>query len=893
MSSLRRLINLLRSNRHSRDLDRELRFHIAERTDDLVAAGMNRALAELEARRRFGNYAGQKERARDVDLLVWLASFADDVRYALRSMRHNPALTIVAVLSLGLGIGANAAIFTLIDAVMLRALPVSHPEALRQLTMGERGQVFTNPIWEEVRDHQTVFRSLFAYGNTTVNLSGVGEEHPAIGGLVSGGFFPGLGLAPAAGRLLGPADDVRGCPAIADLSYGFWQSRFGGDPAVVGKVVELSGHPFSVVGVAPRSFSGLVVGYATQIFMPLCAEAVLRGKGSSLDRRSTWWLYVMGRPKAGLTDVQARAGMLSIAAGVFEATLPPNWRTEDQQQYLRTAFDLAPAARGLSYLRRQYRTALIALMVIAALVLVIACANVANLLLARAAARQREMAVRVAIGAGRGRIVRQLLTESVALSAAGSLLGLVLARWGARALVALLSPSDSPIFLDLSVDGRVVAFGIGVAALTGLAFGLLPAWRAARVPPSGALKANARGTIEGGGRGAMSASRTLVMAQIAVSLTLVVGAGLLLGSFRALATADLGFRPDDVLLANIYRPGTRTNDALLSLQRATLARLRATPGVASASLSNMTPVGGSTWNDELIVPGYASKSPDDAVSWMNSVSDGYFATVGTPILAGRDFGETDRPTSERVAIVSEAMALQYFKTRDVLGREFRVRQGNGESQSVQIVGLVKDSKYQSVREKPQPIVYFAMSQDTALSTRTNVEVRAPGGAAAIEPAIKAALAEIEPKTTEAFVTFSTQIADSMKQEQLLAVLSALFGGLALLLAMLGLYGVVSYNVARRRGEIGIRMALGAGQRRVAGMVMREVGTMVIVGLVVGTGLAMGSTRLLSSFLFGLGATDRTTFGAAMALLATVALLAAYLPARRAAHTDPMDALREE
>ena len=893
MSWLRRLRNHFRSNRHSRDLDRELQFHLAERADDLVAAGLTRSLAEREARRRFGNYAGQKERARDIDVFVWLASFADDVRYALRSMRHNPALTIVAMLSLGLGIGANAAIFTLIDAVMLRSLPVRHPEELVQLTMGERGQVFTNPIWEQVRDHQTVFRALFAYGNTTVNLSAVGEDHPAIGGLVSGGFFPGLGLQPAAGRLFGPSDDFRGCPAIADLSYGFWQSHFGGDPAVVGKVVELSGHPFGVVGVAPRSFSGLVVGYATQIFMPLCAEAVLRGKGSALDRRSTWWMYVMGRPKAGLSDGQVTAGLQSIAPGVFQATLPPQWRVTDEQNYLRTTFGVAPAARGLSSLRQQYKTALIALMVIAGLVLIIACANVANLLLARAAARQREMAVRVAIGAGRGRIVRQLLTESIALSAAGSILGLLFARWGARTLVAMLSPSGTPIFLDLSVDGRVLGFGIAVAAATGLAFGLAPAWRAARVPPSSALKANARGTREGGGRGFLSAGKALVIAQIAVSLTLVIGAGLLLSTFHTLARLDLGFEPDNVLLANISQPGTRTNDALLVLHRETLARLRALPGVASASLSDLTPLAGHTWNEEMIVPGYAPKSPDDAVSWFNSVSDGYFKTMDTPILAGRDFGEGDRPTSQRVAIVNEAMARQFFKTVDVLGRQFQMQEGKHDSPLIQIVGLVKDAKYQSLRETPQPTVYLALSQDTALSTRTTVELRAAAGTIAVESTVRAALADVEPRTTEAFVTFSTQIADSMKQEQLLAVLSALFGGLALLLAVLGLYGVVSYNVARRRGEIGIRMALGAGQRRVARMVMGEVGLMVVVGLVVGTGLAMGSTRFLSSFLFGLGATDLATFGTAMGLLAVVALFAAYLPARRAARIDPMDALREE
>ena len=892
MSWLRRIRNLFRSDRHSRDLDRELQFHIAERADELAAAGMDRASAEREARRRFGNYAGQKERARDADIITWLGSFADDVRYAIRSMRHNRVLSLVAILSLGLGIGANAAIFTLIDAVMLRALPVSHPDELVHVELGDGGNVFTNPIWEQVRDHQTGFRSLFAYASTEFNLVATGEARPALGSFVSGGFFPGLGVYSAAGRVLGPADDYRGCPPVAVLSYGFWQSEYGGDASIVGRTVQLSAHPFTVVGVAASGFSGIRVGSATQIFAPLCSEAVLRGARSSLDRRSTWWIRVMGRERLGLTDAQVVAGLNAIAPGVFEATLPQGWDTKGQADYLKTRFSTEPAARGFSGLR-VYQAPLIALMVIAGLVLLIACANVANLLLARAAARQREMAVRVAIGAGRSRIVRQLLTESVALSTAGAVLGLVMARWGSRALVAFLSSQETPIFLDLSLDRRMLAFGIGIAVVTGLAFGLVPAWRAARVAPSGALKTGGRATLEGGGRGRLSLNRALVVAQLAVSLTLVVGAGLLLGTFRKLESVDLGFQPANVLLAGINQPGARSNEALIALHRETLDRLRAVPGVASASLSNLTPVGSSEWNDVLLVPGRTAKSQDDQLAWFNSVSDGYFSTTGTPIIAGRDFNDADRPTSQLVAIVNQAMAAKFFTTRDVLGRQFTVKQGNGQRRPIEIVGLVANAKYESLREDPQPTVYLSIGQDSVLSTRVSVELRATGAAASIEPAVKAALAEIEPHTAESFITFSTQIADRMKQEQLLAVLSSLFGGLALLLARLGLYGIVAYGVARRRGEFGIRMALGAGQRRVAGMVMGEVSVMVVIGVAVGIGLAAGTTRLLASLLFGLDATNPAIFAGATAVLAVVALVAAYVPARRASRIDPMEALREE
>ncbi len=385
----------------------------------------------------------------------------------------------------------------------------------------------------------------------------------------------------------------------------------------------------------------------------------------------------------------------------------------------------------------------------------------------------------------------------------------------------------------------------------------------------------------------------LVMAQIAVSLTLLVGAGLLLATFRALATQDLGFRPQRILVATIDQKGDRSPDALHALQRQTLARLRAIPGMEAASLSVLTPLGGMQWNEDMIVPGYTAKSEEDDLSWFNEVSDGYFGTMGTPIVAGRDFNSGDRPASQRVAIVNEAMALQFFKTRDVLGRRFRMQEGNRQSPELRIVGLAKDAKYQSLRETPQPTVYLAMSQDSAPSTNVRVVARAGGSATSVESAIKGALGEVEPRTTESFVVFTTQIADSMKQETLLAMLSAVFGGLALFLAMLGLYGVMSYNVARRRSEIGIRMALGAGQHRVARMVMGEVSVMVVVGLLVGTGLALGTTRLLSSFLYGLRATDPRVLAAAMAVLSAVAFVAAYLPALRAAHIDPMDALREE
>ncbi len=893
MSWIRRLRNFARSDRHSRELDRELRFHIAERADDLVARGMAPSAAESEARRRFGNYAAQKERARDVDLFAWLASFADDVRYAARSMRHNAGVTLVAVLSLGLGIGANTAIFTLIDSVILRSLPVSHPEELVQVTMDSLGSVFTNPIWEAMRDHQTAFSGVFAYAPNKYSLNTVGEDRPVVGNAVSGNYFATLGLRPALGRLLTVADDQRGCAPVAVIGYGFWQTEYGGNADVIAKTVALNGHPFQIVGVAPEGFSGVDVGQAPQLFVPICSADITAGKSSPLDRRSSWWLSIIGRPAPGMSVAQVNARLASIAPGVFEATTPQNWPTSEQRHYQSGGLHVRPAATGLSNVRRQYGRALYTLMGIVALVLVIACANVANLLLARAAVREREMAVRVAIGASRGRVIRQLLTESAILSVTGTLVGVALAHWATRGLVAFLGSPDNPIALDLTIDLRVLAFSVGVALATGLAFGLAPAWRAAGVPPSGALKSGARGVIDGGASRHFPASRLLVIAQVAVSLTLVVGAGLLVSSFQRLATLDAGFKPADVLIVASNQRGATGDGAQIALDRAVLARLRALPGVAAASLSTITPLSGTSWNEDMIVPGFAAKSEEDGLTWFNEISDGYFATLGTPLVIGRDFNDGDRVSAPRVTIVNETMARHFYGTLNVLGRSFRVKVGKGESPPMTIVGVVKDAKYQNLREDTKPTAYLAVAQDTALGSRIDFMIRGLPGAASMVPPVRAALVQTNPRSSMQFTPFTALIASSLKRERVLATLSGLFGGLALLLAMLGLYGVMSYNVARRRNEIGIRMALGAGQRRVAGMIMREVGLVVAIGLAVGTGLAIGATRLLSSFLFGVRSTDPSTFGSATIVLAAVALVAAYLPARRAARVDPMDALREE
>ncbi|HXD23174.1 MAG TPA: ABC transporter permease [Gemmatimonadaceae bacterium] len=892
MAWYHRLLNIARSNDVTRDLDREFAHHLAERRDALVEAGMTPAEAEAEARRRFGNSGARKEQARDADLLTWLETCLSDIRYAFRALRRSPAFALVAILSLALGIGANTAIFSLINAVMLKSLPVQHPEQLVAVEMEKGDNTFTNPLWEQIRDRQDMFDGIFATSDTRFDLSTGGEVRQAHGEYVSGDYFTALGVKPAAGRLITRGDDTRGCRAIAVLSAPFWTTEYGADPHAIGKSIELGGKQFEIVGVTDPAYFGMTVGSSTQVYVPLCANAVITGSDASLNQRSQWWLTITARLRPGVPVAQVNSRLKALAPAVFASTLPTDWQASEKAQYLKNTLMAEPQPSGLSDLRQQYERSLYTLMVVVGVVLLIACGNVANLLLARARARQREAAVRLAVGAGRRRLIRQLLTESLVLSGIGTALGVLFAMWGTRVLVSLLSAGRKSVWLDLAIDWRILAFTAGVAVATAVLFGMVPAWRSANVDPQSAMRGTGRGITQE--RTRFSLARSLVVGQVALSLVLLIGAGLLLGSFQRQTSIDLGFRDHGVLVVNtdIRRVGL-AEDARPEFFRQMLQRVSAVPGARLVSSIDIVPLSGAGWNGELLVDGFTPKNKRDGIVWFNSTSPRYFETVGTPMIAGRDFSAADTHGSPNVAILNEGAAKKFFSGKSPIGNFVKIRSGPGDPVPYEVIGVVKNSKYRAVQETNSETVFLASAQEERPRNGIAFAIRTDGPPAAIIPAVRAAIAGQSPLVAFTFSTLDGVVAASLARPRLLAQLSLFFGALALLLAVVGLYGTMSYSVERRRNEIGIRIALGAARSRVLSMVLGEAGWVVVIGIAVGVGLAIAATRWVSSLLYGVTPTDALTFAMAGAALAAVALAASAIPAWRASRLDPMEALRDE
>ncbi len=837
----------------------------------------------------------------------WLENCWQDLRHGGRLLLGSPGFFTVATLSLALGIGANTAIFQLLDAVRLRLLPVPHPEQLAELQIAENEHCcsgnfsdsypnLTYAQWEQIRNHQQAFSGIFAWGDQGFNLTAGGEVRLARGLWVSGDYFKTLGVQPLMGRMIAAGDDRPGCGSPgAVISHAFWQREFGGDAQAIGKKLSLDGHPVEVVGVTPASFFGLDVGHNFDVAVPICAEPWINGERSHLAKRHHWWLAVIGRLKPGWTVAKATSQANAMSPAVFENTVPPNYRPDAAKYYTEYKLTALPAGSGVSSLRQRYAEPLWLLLGLAGLVLLIACANLANLTLARASTREREMAVRLAIGADRGRLIRQLLAESLLLTAIGAAVGAVLAQFLSRYMVAFLTTSNNPLFVDLGADWRVYGFTAGIAVLTCVLFGLTPALRASGAVPASAMRASSRGLTAD--RGKFGLRRALVISQVALSLVLLVGALLFAGSMRNLLTLDPGFRENNLLITGVdisraNLPAARRS----SFYRELLERVRTTPGVEQAASADIVQATGNGWNESIEIPGESVEQSKNRriYPWFDRVSAGYFRTMGTPILAGRDFDERDTPTSPVVAIVNQEFSKKFYGGQNPIGKAFRIQVGPGEPQPLyQIVGLVKNSKYQSLREDFKPIAYVAASQNKDPGLGKNIIVRSTAPLASLLAAVRRTMLEQNPETSLEFRVFRTQLRESLLRERLMATLSGFFGFLAVVLATVGLYGVISYMVARRRNEIGIRMALGANRGDVLQLVLREAGMLLVVGLVIGIGIAIAVGRTASSLLFGLKPTDPVTIGFSVAVLALVAIVASFLPALRAARLEPMLALREE
>jgi predicted permease len=820
-----------------------------------------------------------------------MSRFLQDLSYALRQLRQSPRFTAVVLISLALGIGANTAIFSLLNAVLLKTLPVREPERLVLMSQGKDQVSQTYPIWEAFRDRQQFLDGALTWGNRLFNLGTPLAPQRVPGLFVSGSAFPVLGVQPEAGSLFTSEDDRPGCELRAVLGYGYWMDHYGGSNDAIGKSLIIDGKPFTIMGVAQNGFFGMEVGNRFSVAIPFCAEPELYGEQSNLNQRSSWWLTVMGRLKPGQTIEQANAGVLAIQTSIREATLPTDWRPEDLKDYLKEPFSFRPAGTGVSYLRRQYETALYVLMGLVGLVLLVACANIATLLLARGSGRQREFAVRLALGASRSGLVRQLLTETTLLAVLGAALGIIVSYWGTQLLAIYLSTERRIIRLDLSPDLRVILFTSGLAVMTAILSGLAPALRATQLAPNQALKERATTT---GGERRFGLGRLLVVAQIALSMLMVFGAGLLLRSFTHLVTQDSGFNSQNVLVAefNLGGSGPLPPEVRQGVRDQLRDLFAAIPGVTSAALANVTPISGSSWTSRIDVEGFVPKSPRDSGVYMNCVSPEYFATMSIALLAGRNFGPADKVGSPRVAIVNETLARKFFAIRNPVGMTYSQKTLKG-AETTEIIGVVRDSKYRNLMEPAPPTVYVPDAQDKDPDRWGAVVIKANSDLRGVQAAAIREAEGIHKELSLTFRMFERQIADSLARERTLAMLSGFFAALALLLAAIGLYGLTSYGVGRRRNEIGIRMALGALPASVLRMILREVGGLAAVGIVIGIGAAYAMSKWLATLIFGIEHRDPTTFAGAVAVLGIVALLAGYFPARRAARLHPMEALRDE
>jgi predicted permease len=907
MSMLRNIASglrsLLRKQRVNQELDEELDGFLEMAAEEKIKQGASRQDALRAVRLERGSLEVAHEEVRSASWETLVETCWQDFRFAVRMLRKSPGFTAVAVLTLTLGIGANTAIFSLTNAILLKALPVKDPSQLTLFGSGKWNgtiddvpnrswHLFSYPFYRQVQRDNSVFSDVTAISSISSEVHGIiaenSEAETIHAQLVSGTYFSALGVGPVLGRTFSDGDDqIPGKSPVVVSSFTWWMRRFGGDPSIVGKKLRIGSVVYTVIGVAPREFFGSTVGESSDVWVPLSMEELWPPGWKGLHDNLFQSLYIIGRRKPHVSVEQAQANVNVLFTQAVREMLgaqPTKKQLEDTQHAL---IELSPASRGISELRTQFSKPLRVLMVAVGLVLLIACTNIANLLLARATNRQREIAVRLSLGASPFRIVRQLFTESFLLAMFGSALGVALATWITKLLLVMASGGQRLLPLNVALDGRVLTFTLLISFVTPLLFGLVPAWHAVRVEINSSSKQ---------GRGTAAAqspfAKALIISQIALSLVLLVAAGLFLRTLVNLTNVDMGFDKNSVLLFTIdpASAGYKEDARLANLYDQIEQRVSAIPGVHAASFSMFTFNQGA-WSGDAWSLEESAEATNNHEVLFNIVGNGFFSTMGVTLVAGRTFGPQDTANSPKVAVISETMARRYFPNESAIGRVFRLGGPDAKPEDDKIVvGIVKDAKYVALKEKPKAAGYFPFSQNVGY--QLDFEARFSGDAQSTAAAIQQAIHEIDSLLPVSGVgTLAEQVDRSVVEQRLTTQLSSFFGLVAVLLACIGIYGLMSYAVLQRTNEIGIRLALGAQKVQILTLIMRQGLVLAAAGVVLGIALAYLLTRFLVSLLFGVRPFDPATFICVASLLTLVALAACYLPARRAMHVDPLVALR--
>jgi predicted permease len=864
-------------------LDDEILDHLEREIEVHVARGLPFEEAQRQARLKFGNSVRVQEDTRAVWTWAWLGELRQDVRYALRTLRRSPGFAGVALLTLSIGIGANTAILTLIDALMLRTLPVPNPDQLLQVSMTPGGghesansDSLSFPVVRVLAEQRDLFDGVGGFSTFTFDAGPPDNVRRTPGAFVTGGFYEAMRLVPAAGRLLTRDDDEINAPLVAVISYGYWERAFARDPRIIGQPYRVNGRSVAIVGVSPAGFAGAHVGWAADITLPVSAVAQVRPELSTLLGPGNIWLRVLVRPRSGASLDQVAAVLALRWPQLWQAAVAPTFTAERRAGIENARFALRPGATGWTNLRDLFKRPLYVLMALVGLVMLIACANVSGLLLARATARQKEIEIRLALGAGRARLVRQLLTESVLLALVSAAVGLFLAAFLSRYLVALLSTGPLQVTFDLSTTWQTLAFAIALAVATALLFGLAPAWQATARTVDGL-----RGVSGNPLRGRLL--HLVVTAQVALCLILLVGAGLFVRTLQNLRSVNAGFDDQGVLLIDVA--GKRSPD----FYRDAINILERLPGVVSASVSTNTPLSGAGWSEKVTIGGQTQEREPAFLA----VSPKYFETLRTPLPRGRSFSTTDEGPRATVAIVNETFARRYFPRQDPLGKHFSATVERPEA-DLEIIGVVSDVVANDLRAAPPATVYVPYFQVQVMSQNfSTLQVRAAGPLASITDVIRR---ELQPRMLGSPVeirSLSAQVDSASVRERLVTTLASGLGAVALVLAAVGLYGLLAYTVVARSKEIGIRVALGADPRNVIALVLRQGLVLAFAGIVIGVAGAAAVSRLVKGMLFGVTPLDPTTFFGVSGLLAAVALVASCLPARRASRVDPLVSIRAE